>query len=229
MFVRTLSGTSGNGGPLLIQGDNIALNRTIMFATSYSGTAAITLVSKGGLDIRNSLLETDSVLATGGTFTFNAGRGIDITNSIINAFSSKGLNGGTITMAAPVISIGGTFRASRLDVSSGGSGHGGTISLTGTKAVSLTDGTVLNADGFLNQSTLITPPPIADSGTILINGGGLFTSQQSTISAQSALGNGGTIHIEANKVALTDSQSSQRQSPVVHRRSEAISPWMRRT
>ena len=202
MFVRTLSGTSGNGGPILIRGDNIALNRTIMFATSYSGTAAITLVSKGGLDIRNSLLETNSVLATGGTINFIARTGIDITNSTINAYSIEGLNGGTITMGAPVISLGN----SRLDVSSGGGGHGGTINLTGTKAVSLTDGTVLNADGFLNQSTLINPPPIANGGTILINGGAKFTSQQSTISAQSALGNGGAVHVEAHKAVLTDTQ-----------------------
>ena len=202
MFVRTLSGTSGNGGPILIRGGNIALNGTTMFATSYSGTAAITLVSKGGLDIRNSLLETDSVLATGGTINFNAGTGIDITNSTINAFSIEGLNGGTISMAAPFISIGG----SGLDVWSGGSGHGGTISLTGARAVSLSNGTVLDADGILNQSTLINPPPIANGGTILINGGRLFTSQQSTISAQSELGNGGTIHIEAHKVGLTDTQ-----------------------
>ena len=202
MFIRTLSSTLGNGGPILIRGDNIALNRTIMFATSYSGTAAITLVGKGGLDIRNSFLETDSVLATGGTINFKARTGIDITNSTINAFSIEGLNGGTITMAAPVISIGG----SRLDVWSGGSGHGGTISLTGTKAVSLTNGTVLDADGILNQSSLIRPLPIANGGTILINGGAQFTSQQSTISAQSELGNGGTIHIEAHKVGLTDTQ-----------------------
>ena len=202
MFIRTLSGTSGNGGPLLIRGDNIALYQTTVFATSTSGASAITLVSKGGLDIRNSFLETDSVLATGGTINFNARTGIDIANSTINANSIEGLNGGTITMAAPVISIG----SSRLDVSSGGSGHGGTISLTGTRAVSLTNGTVLDADGILNQSTLITPPPIANGGTILIDGGTKLTSQQSTISAQSALGNGGTIQVEAHKVGLTDTK-----------------------
>ena len=54
-----------------------------------------------------------------------------------------------------------------------GGSDGGMISLTGTKAVSLTNGTVLFADGVHD-----------DGGTILINSGGLFTSQQSTISAR---------------------------------------------
>ena len=36
------------------------------------------------------------------------------------------------------------------------------------------------------------------AGTILINGGARLTSQQSTISAQSTLGHGGTIGITSN-------------------------------
>ena len=86
---------------------------------------------------------------------------------------------------------------------SDGGGSGGTINLTGRHAVRLAD-THLSADNTF--SPFFPPPNNANGGTILINGGAKFTSQQSTISAQSALGNGGTIHVEANKVGLTDTQ-----------------------
>jgi hypothetical protein len=88
-------------------------------------------------------------------------------------------------MAAPIISL----RGSTVVVI----GVPGTISLTGTKAVNL-NSTVLSADSF------------RVGGTIQINGGARFTSQQSTISAQgSSFGNSGTIHVDANKIELTDS------------------------
>lgn len=199
MFVRSLAGTSGNGGRFLIQGNNIALNGTIMFATSSGGPpGGITLLSRGGLDIQNSLLQSIALSATAGTINLRAGTRIGLTNSRIDAYSE--LNSGTIALAAPAISL----TNSRLDVTSFGNGHGGTISLTATKSVSLTNGTVLDADG----STFTDAPGTgnASGGTILISGGTKFTSQQSTISAQSVLGNGGTIHIDANKVSLTDSQ-----------------------
>ena len=47
---------------------------------------------------------------------------------------------------------------------------------------------------------------LASGGTVLINGGGQFTSQQSTISAPSDTGNGGIIHVKAKEVELTNSQ-----------------------
>ena len=69
-----------------------------------------------------------------------------------------------------------------------------TITLTGTKAVSLSNDTVLSADGGVS------------GGTIQINGGAQFTSQQSTISAREQFGSGGTIQVEARTVKLTDTQ-----------------------
>jgi hypothetical protein len=70
----------------------------------------------------------------------------------------------------------------------------------GTQGVSLTNGTVLSAD---NPFGFFGSP---NGGTILINGGTKFTSDHSTISAKSGLGNGGTIQIGANKVQMTDTQ-----------------------
>lgn len=191
-----------DGGPIRIRADNIALSQSTLNASSGDGNGgAITILSNGGLEILNSLLLTVQFVGapfhSGGTVDLRAGSTIDLTGTVISAGATpSGGIGGTITMAAPIISM----RGSGLRVS-GGFGPGGTISLTGTKAVSLTDGTVLDAGNILNA-----PFPTANGGTILINGGAKFTSDQSTISAQSVFGNGGTIHIEANKVGLTDTQ-----------------------
>src|SRR6185295_6219854 len=89
-----------------------------------------------------------------------------------------------------------------------GGGHGGTINLTATKSVSLTNGTVLDADNVLSFGPLDPPTfvPQATGGTIHINGGAKFTSEHSALSANSALGNGGTINIEAENVDMTNTQ-----------------------
>src|SRR5262249_49170540 len=68
----------------------------------------------------------------------------------------------------------------------------------GTKAVSLTNGTVLSADNTQGGG-----------GTIQINGGSQFTSQQSTISAEGGgfgTGNGGTIQGKSTRGDLKDTQ-----------------------
>jgi len=120
---------------------------------------------------------------------------MNLTNTVISTYSGLG-GGGPISLVAPVISLSG----STLTSSSGAFGPAGPITLTGTQAVSLTNGTVLSADtpfGFSGSP---------NGGTILINGGAKFTSDHSTISAQSGFGNGGTIQIGANKVGLTESQ-----------------------
>jgi filamentous hemagglutinin family protein len=152
--------------PILIRADNIALNQSSLDASVNRGTGGvITLVSKGGLEMRNSSLVTKGGLPGSGAGTVNlrAGTGIDLTDTLIDAHEFLGSGGGTITMAAPVISL----RGSTLDVRS---------------------------------------EDLAAGGTILINGGARFTSQQSTISAQSVNGHGGIIEVHANKVRLTDTQ-----------------------
>ncbi|MDE3041970.1 MAG: filamentous hemagglutinin N-terminal domain-containing protein, partial [Nitrospirota bacterium] len=192
-----------DGGPILIRADNIALNQSSLNALSFESTGgAITLLGRNLIDSHNSFLSSTSFFGSGGSIDFRAGNGIELTGTNIRANSSTGINGGNIAMSAPSISLSG----STLDATSGGSGHGGTISLTGTKAVSLTNGTHLTADNTLNPPFPIPPSLTPNGGTIQINGGRLFTSQQSTISAQSSQGNGGTIHIDANKVRLTDTQ-----------------------
>ena len=172
----------GRGGPITIRGDNISLNDTTLSTGSETFGGSITLVSRGSLGIQDSQLGSGSLFFSG-TVDLRAGTSLNVTSTFVEA---SGEDGGSITMAAPNISL----RGSRLDVSGF---TGGTISITGNKAVSLTNGTVLTADGLTG-------------GTVLINGGARFTSQQSTISAQSSTGNGGTIHVEANKIELTDSQ-----------------------
>lgn len=176
----------GNGGPILLRAHNIVLNQgTLDASVAERSGGAITLVSRGGLDIRNSSLLT-SGRGSGGTVDLNAGTSINLTGTIIGA---GGTFGGSITMAAPVISL----RGSSLGVSTDG-GPAGTISLTGTKAVSLSNGTVLSADSEFNHG-----------GTIQIDGGAQFTSQKGTISAQSLV-NGGIIQVKATTVKLTDTQ-----------------------
>ena len=123
------------------------------------------------------------------------------TSSGCNLIHKRATNRPAITLFAPRISLSG----STLDASSGGAGHGGTISLTGRNAVRLTNGTVLSADNILNLPFPFNLPN-ANGGTIYIDCGAKFTSQQSTISAQSVIGNGGTIQLEGNTVRLTDTQ-----------------------
>jgi len=208
--VTSNSGVTGvvgnpNGGPILIRADNITLNQTQLSTGAredlHSG-GAISLLSRGSIEVVNSNFITEVFLGGSGSIDLRAGGRIELTNTIIDAHSF--FRPGTITLVSPIMSLSG----STLKVYNGNIFPGGSINLTGTKAVSLTNGTVLNADNSFNPQppVIVAPPTNANGGTILINGGGLFTSRHSTISAQSALGNGGTIHIEANKVRLTDTQ-----------------------
>jgi len=186
-------------GPILIKADNITMNHGRLDAgVGIDGNGGlITLESRGHIEMLNSNISVRGHFGIGGVINVEAGRGIDLVNTVLDA-SSSFVGGGTINMAVPDMSIMG----STLTVGSGGVLPGGTISLTGTKAVSLSNGTVLSADNFFG----FNPFGSANGGTILINGGHLFTSHQSTISAGSTGGNGGTIHVEANKVQLTDTQ-----------------------
>ncbi|MDK2741949.1 MAG: filamentous hemagglutinin N-terminal domain-containing protein [Nitrospira sp. BO4] len=183
-----------NGGPILLQGDRIALNRSTLTATAGDDTGgSITLLGNSSLDIRNSRLATTSGFSLGGPVTLVAGKSINLTGTTIDA--SGAVRGDSITVAARNISL----KSSNL-ISQGfgfsGSGGGGTINLMATKVVSLTKGTLLSAGG--------------GNGVIRINGGDLFTSQQSTISANAGLGGGdatgGTIQVKAATANLTNTQ-----------------------
>src|SRR5262245_6301572 len=157
----------GVSGTIEVTADNIALNHSSLLSSSFEDGGSITLVSKGGLNIQNSSLDAHGggPVATGGTVDLHAGTSINLTSTTVDASAEAG---GSITMAAPIISLHGS------SLNAGGAiATGGMISLTGTHAVSLSNGTVLNASsGF------------SPGGTIQIDGGAQFTSQQSRIMAE---------------------------------------------
>jgi hypothetical protein len=179
-------GISGTG-PILLQANDITLgNSALESSIRNSVGGSITLVSKNTLDIQDSSLSTDNCGSCGvaGTISLTAGKGIDLLNTVVGA---NGPSGGTITMNAPTISLRG-----------GGVGVEGVvpgiITIIGTKAVNLS-GTFINADAHLGSG-----------GTIQIDGGAQFTSEQSTITARSDHGpSGGTISLQAKMaVSLSD-------------------------
>ena len=130
---------------------------------------------------------------SGGTVEIKAGTRIDLVATEVNA-GTLTAQGGTITMASPLISMNG----SAVNVSGGGldGGPGGTINLVATQTVNLINARLDAGSG--NESRLVP------AGAILINGGELFTAQQSVISAEATLG--GSILVQACNIALTDSQ-----------------------
>ena len=171
-----------------MRGDSIALDRsTLNVSAGVDRGGPISLISRGDLEIRNSNLISTSGISFGGTVGLQAGNLIELTCTLVDAHGHG--HGGSITMAAPLISL----SDSTLDVR-GGSVKGGTIVLSGTEAVILTNGTSLLADA---------SSPILGQPVIRINGGRRFISQQTTISAGAFLG-GGIIHVEATTVCLTD-------------------------
>ena len=92
------------GGSILHRADHIALNQSTLNASAVddAGGGLITLVSSGGLDIRNSSLVTisGSNIGSGGTIDLNAGTSINLTGTLIDAHA-RDSNGGSIIMAAP--------------------------------------------------------------------------------------------------------------------------------
>ena len=193
--ISTGTGFSGNGGPIEILAHHISLNQSgLGTGSSDPQGGTILLVSSGRIEIHDSSLDASSNFGFGGTIDLRARTRINLTNTEVSAFSIVGFNGGSIALSAPRISL----SESGLDVS-GGAGGGGTISITGEKAVSLS-GSVLTAD-----DTSVSDDP-ANAGTILIHGGNRFRSDNSTLSAQSTFRNGGTIQVDAQNVKFVDTQ-----------------------
>jgi filamentous hemagglutinin family protein len=180
----------GPGGPITVRGDNISMNDTSLATASPGLAGPITLVGGSDINIQDSGLFAGTDFGQGGTVALQAGKSLSLSSTTIDAHG--GFDAGSISMAASTISLG----DSTVFVTGGifGGLAAGTISLTGKNAVSLTNGTVLSANG--NNH----------GGTVLINGGANFTSQDSTISAKSISGDGGTIRVDAKKVDLSNSQ-----------------------
>ena len=177
----------GRGGPITIRADSISLNHTSLRSVADFLGGPITLVSRGGLGIQDSVLNA-SGFNQGGTVDLRAGTSLNATSTIINA---SGERGGSVTMAAPIISL----RGSTVDVTGGV--LAGTISLTGNKAVSLLNGTVLSADGISSNG-----------GTIQVNANTIqLTDSQLNTSTTGGPGTvGGSITVNAKNTTLTNSQ-----------------------
>jgi len=190
----------GAGGNIAIRAHDIFLNQSTLNTFSIEPLGGpISLVSSGRIESHDSVFTANSFFGSGGPIDFTAGKSIDLTNTLVNTRSSSGWTGGNITMSAPRISING----STLDAQSGGIGHGGTISITGKDYVKLS-GSALSSSNVLNPPFIITNNN-ADGGTVHIDGGAKFISEQSTISAGSSIGDGGSIHVEAKKATIIDS------------------------
>ena len=111
--------------------------------------------------------------------------------AVISASSQSAGHAGTIVIDAArnISTDNGTITAA-------GHGQGGNVSLHAGKSVQIRNGSLISADN----------TGVGDAGHIVIQAGTRFVSHDSTVSAQAEEGHGGTIHVEANKVRLTDSQ-----------------------
>jgi filamentous hemagglutinin family protein len=170
------------GAAIEVTAEQITISNSTLLSEPRQG-ASITLVSQGSLDILDSSLSASgtSIIGIGGTVDLNAGTSINLTGTGVTA--SSAFIGGSISLEAPIISL----RSSTLRTSTH---KAGTITLTGTKRVTLSNGTVLDANAFDH------------SGTIQIDGGAQFTSRESTIFSTDS------IQVKANNIALTDTQIS---------------------
>jgi filamentous hemagglutinin family protein len=177
-------------GSVVIRGGQVVLDTATIrsgAARTLTETPTITVESLGSIDMRNSSVSTSGEFGQAGTVDLTAGKDIRLTDSSVSTFTMLGPSGGSITLTAASISLRGSTLVTRRDFS------GGMIRLNATKAITLTN-TDISAFSDLGEG-----------GTILINGGGLFTAQQTILDAWGSQ-TGGTIQITASKIALTDSQ-----------------------
>jgi len=185
------------GGAITIQGlqgsgtnpHAVSLTNTVITTDSSYGSGGAITIRGDNISMNQIELSSFSSRRSGGTIDLQAEKTINVTDTFVNASASSldGGSGGPVTLSAASITLNGGR------IATSGQYGGGLISITGKKVVSFSNNTFLTADG-----------NFVHGGTILINGGALLTSQQSSISAGG--GSGGTIHMEANKVVLTDSQ-----------------------
>jgi filamentous hemagglutinin family protein len=176
----------GEAGSVVIRGGQLVMDGGAITARGHAGS--IILESRGDLVIRTSTLAAAADIDPHGTVDLKAGTSINLTDT--DVFASALHGSGSITMAAPIISL----RGSRLEVSA--DTFAGIITLSATRSVNLSNGTVLSAGADFGGVP----------GSILINGGNQFTAQESILSVSSFRGSGGTIRVQANKIGLADSQ-----------------------
>jgi filamentous hemagglutinin family protein len=181
-------------GTILIRGGQLVLDTAIIDSSQTTGRAltdapAIVVHSRGTLTLQDTRVSVGAEFVYPGAMELTAGRGITLTNTVISGVTDAS---GAVTLTAPTISI----RGGVIDMA--GSHTGGMIQLNATKFVCLTDTTL---DAGIRDAG-------GPGGTILINGGGLVTAQRTVMTARSLNnfdGDGGTIQIHANKIALRNS------------------------
>jgi filamentous hemagglutinin family protein len=189
--VITIQGLQGSG----TNAHAVSLTNTTINTDSPRGTSGTIRIRGDNISLNQSTLSSFSDFSTGGAIDLQGGNSINLTDTFVNASAAffNGNGGGPITLSARSVSLNGSVLRSNAE------GGGGRISITGSNSVSLND-TSVSANAFDGRG-----------GDILINGGALFTSQQSSISStvfsgSSVQASGGTIQLKANKIALTDTQ-----------------------
>jgi filamentous hemagglutinin family protein len=180
-------------GTILIRGGQVVLDTATIDSSQTRGRGrtdhpAIVVDSRGTLTLQDSRVDVSAEFVYPGEMELIAGREITLTNSVISGVTDAS---GVVTLTAPTISI----RGGVIDMAGGN--NGGTIQLDATKSICLTDTTL---DVGITGSG-------GPGGSILINGGGLVTTQRTVMAARSFnnFDGGGTIEIDANKIALTNS------------------------
>jgi filamentous hemagglutinin family protein len=199
--IFTGSGFVGRGGHINISASEIFSNQST-FITFSSDTLGgpIALTGTHHIDVINSSFNASSVFGTGGSIELRAGHSVGLSGTTLSSTSATFI-GGSVSLSSPHIFING----GGVNVSTQSNSPGGTITLTADKTVTLTN-TQLSANNTLPASVPLGIPSHSDGGSINISAGKSITTQNTTISAQSAAGNGGTIHLEANKIGLTDTE-----------------------
>jgi filamentous hemagglutinin family protein len=181
----TLDVSAQAGGSVVIRGGQLVIDDAQIFANG-SGEPGGSVIMRGeDISLNKGTIYVFNDFARAGVLDLQAGYSINVTDTFVLAGTLVS-SGATITLSAPFVSLNGS-----LLIGGNPSGGSGLISISGTNVVSLND-TGLDA---------------GTGGTILINGGAVFTSQRSGLSSGGEFG-GGTIQVKADKILLTDTSLS---------------------
>jgi filamentous hemagglutinin family protein len=192
------------GAPITIQAKDVKLNQSVLNTFSVDSPGGpISIVADRQIQSIGSRLFSGGNFNIGGTIDLRAGAGINLTNTEIRSGFGEPSASGNISLSAPVITLhGGMINADGGFPILGPFFPPATIRIEATQGVRIIDGARISADS-LNADI---HGPATNGGNIVINAGAKFVIENSTISAQSPRGNGGTIHVQADQVRISDSQ-----------------------
>ncbi|MCS6813311.1 MAG: S-layer family protein [Cyanobacteria bacterium] len=173
--VQSTTTANGNGGNITLMGDliTVANNASVGISTTGAGNAGnITLAAQNQV-----------TLQSGGT--------------IASATSSDGASG-LVKIAAPVIAM----DASQIVTSTAGSGHAGTITLSGSDRINIANNSQI-------RSQVSTSTATGQGGNIQFTTPNLTVSR-SLVSAETiGQGNGGTLTAQAQRLQLAEGGALQ--------------------